>query len=125
VRRNFGAPEFANSIRRFLVQGKNLTVFSDNVCLSERGHINEDLWATVCGGRAALCPLAPSWLGSPSSLGSLPGSCTPSMQRNRDAEEPDVLIALVRVCGGAVRVNCGSTRNMSDCYKLSGSCMRP
>jgi hypothetical protein len=34
------------------------------------------------------------------------------MQRNRDAEEPDVLSALVRVCGGAVRVTCGSTRKI-------------
>ena len=38
--------------------------------------------------------------------------CTQSTQRNRDTEEPDVLVALVRVCGGAVRVTCGSTRRL-------------
>jgi len=36
------------------------------------------------------------------------------MQRNRDTEEPDVFIALVRVCGGAVRVTCGSTRSLAE-----------
>jgi len=40
------------------------------------------------------------------------------MQQNCDAEEPDVLIALVRVCGGAVRVTCGSTRNLDDLRRI-------
>jgi hypothetical protein len=43
----------------------------------------------------------------------------PFTQRSRDTEEPDVFIALVRVCGGAVRVTCGSTRNRSPFLALA------
>ncbi len=50
--------------------------------------------ATCLGsGFVACCSVIPSLQ---------PGPCTPSMQRNRDTEEPDSLIVLLLVCGGAV-----------------------
>ncbi len=50
--------------------------------------------ATCLGsGFVACCSVIPSLQAGP---------CTSSMQRNRDAEEPDALFVLVRVCRGAV-----------------------